>query len=137
MPIHPAAPQKTLTPALSQWEREQFCPLSQKRDGLPRGRGQKAEELLSTYLEWGGLPAAEGGFELLRHGGRGLQDFQNVTLRGLRYKDNQLDLDLEGDSLAVFDQLKQRLSDQSGIRVEMRASKRDNRIESRLTRDKG
>lgn len=76
-------------------------------------------------------------FDLLRHGGQGLQDFQNVTLRGLRYKDNQLDLELEGDSLAVFDQLRQRLSNETGIRIEMRASKRENRVESRLTLNKG
>jgi general secretion pathway protein L len=76
-------------------------------------------------------------FELLRHGGRSLVDFQNVTLRGLRYKDNQLDLELEGDNLAVFDQLKQQLSNQTGLRVEMRVSKRENRVESRLTLNKG
>jgi general secretion pathway protein L len=76
-------------------------------------------------------------FDLLRHGGQSLTDFQGVTLRGLRYKDNQLDLELEGDNLAVFDQLRQRLSDQAGLRVEMRVSKRENRVESRLTLNKG
>lgn len=72
-------------------------------------------------------------FDLLRDGGQSLLDFNTISLRGLRYKDNQLDLELEGNNLAIFDQLKQRLSEIDDIEVEMRVSRRENKVESRVT----
>ena len=76
----------------------------------------------------------EGGFfELLYRSGRTLADFQGVNVRGLRYKDNQLDLDLEGASLEIFDQLKRRLENQSDLETQMRTTKREGTVESQVT----
>ena len=71
--------------------------------------------------------------ELLHQGGRPLTDFPEVTLRALGYRDGQLSLDLQGGSPAVLDQLQQRLSQQSGLRVEMRTTQRDGQVESKVT----
>lgn len=81
-----------------------------------------------------GRGSMEGGFfELLYRSGRTLADFQGVNLRGLRYKDKQLDLDLESDSLEVFDRLKQRLDSQSDLETHMRTTKREGKVESQVT----
>lgn len=70
--------------------------------------------------------------DLLYQGGQTLMDFDGVTLRGLRYNNERLDLDLEGGSLETLDQLRQRLSEQSGLEAEMRTTKREGKIESQV-----
>ncbi len=71
--------------------------------------------------------------ELLHQGGQPLTDFPEVTLRALGYRDGQLSLDLQGGSPAVLDQLQQQLSQQSGLRIEMRTTQRDGQVESKVT----
>lgn len=71
-------------------------------------------------------------FDLLQRGGQPLADFPGVTLRGFNYRDGQLDLDLEGGSPAVLDQLQQRLNQQTGLQVEMRTTQREGRMDSKV-----
>ena len=56
-----------------------------------------------------------------------------LKLRSVRYKEGRLDIDLEIDDLQALDQLKQRLADEAGLRVEIvSASSRDGKVESRI-----
>jgi general secretion pathway protein L len=71
--------------------------------------------------------------DLLYHSAQPLISLQGVTLRGLRYKDDQLDLDLEGNSLEGLDQLKQRFSEQPNLNAEMRTTKREGKVESQVS----
>ncbi len=71
--------------------------------------------------------------DLLYRGAQPLIAFQGVTLRGLRYKEAQLDLDLESSSLEILDQLKQRFSEQADIHTEMRTTKREGKVESQVS----
>ena len=84
-------------------------------------------------LRDGGTGEGTAFLELLYRGGQPLPTLQGVTLRGLRYKENQLDFDLEGSSLEVFDQLKQRLAEQAGLDVQIRTTKREGKVESQVT----
>lgn len=78
--------------------------------------------------------AQQAGFlELLYQGGQVMTAFDEVALRGLRYKENQLDIDLEGGSLETLDRLKQRLTDWPELEVQMRTTKREDRVESQVT----
>lgn len=71
--------------------------------------------------------------DLLYRGGQPLIAVPGVTLRGMRYKDDQLDLDLESESLENLDQLKQRFSEQPQLNAELRTTKREGRIESQVS----
>ncbi|MDG4551992.1 MAG: type II secretion system protein GspL [Candidatus Contendobacter sp.] len=71
--------------------------------------------------------------ELLYQGGQPLAGFPGVTLRGLGYRDSQMDLDLEGGNSAVLDQLRRKLDQQPGLRIEMRATQREGRVEGKVT----
>jgi general secretion pathway protein L len=78
--------------------------------------------------------ASSGAFlELLHRGGQALPGFPGVTLRGFSYRDGQLDLDLEGGSPAVLDQLRQKLNEQTGLQVDMRTTQREGQVESKVT----
>jgi len=72
-------------------------------------------------------------FELLYRGGDAVRTLNGVTLRGFSYRDGQLDLDLEGGSPAVLDQLRQTLSQQPGLQSDVRTLQRDGRVESKVT----
>jgi len=73
--------------------------------------------------------------DLLYIGGQPLLTLNQVTLRSLRYKENQLDLALEGGSLELMDQLKQ-LYEHSNIDVQMRTTKREAKVQSQVTLSK-
>lgn len=77
---------------------------------------------------------SDGAFlELLYQGGQPLASFPDVTLRGFSYRDGQLDLDLGGGNPAVLDQLRRKLDQQVGLRIEMRATQREGQMESKVT----
>ncbi len=79
-------------------------------------------------------PSGGGGFlDLLYQGAQPLSNFPNVTLRGLGYRDGQLDLALEGGDPAVLDQLQQQFDRQPGLRMEMRTTQREGQMESKIT----
>ncbi len=79
-------------------------------------------------------PSSGGGFlELLYQGLQPLANFPNVTLRGLGYRDGQLDLVLEGGNPAVLDQLRQQFDRQPGLRMDMRTTQREGQMESKIT----
>ena len=71
--------------------------------------------------------------ELLYRGGQPLASFPDITLRGFSYREGQLDLDLEGGSPAVLDQLRQKLNQQPGLQIEVRTTQREGRMESKVT----
>jgi len=79
-------------------------------------------------------PSGGSGFlELLYQGARPLANFPNVTLRGLGYRDGQLDLALEGGDPAVLDRLRQQFDRQPGLRMDMRTTQREGQMESKIT----
>lgn len=90
------------------------------------------EQRLRELRQGMGEPTA-GFLDLLYQGGQVLITFEDVTLRGLRYKENQLDIDLEGSSLETLDRLKRRLAEAPGLDVQMRTTKREDKVESQLT----
>ena len=79
-------------------------------------------------------PSGGDGFlELLYQGAQPLANFPNITLRGLGYRDGQLDLALEGGDPAVLDQLRQQFDRQPGLRMDMRTTQREGQMESKIT----
>jgi general secretion pathway protein L len=84
-------------------------------------------------LRQGNLSSESAFLELLLRGGQPLVTAQGVTLRSLRYKDDQIDLDLEGSSLESLDQLKQRFSEQPELSSEMRTTKQEGKVQSQVT----
>lgn len=80
-------------------------------------------------------PGASGGgfLELLYRGGQPIAGFPELTLRGLSYRDGQLDLALEGGNPAVLDRLRQQLNQQPGLQAEVRTTQREGQVESRVT----
>lgn len=90
-------------------------------------------QLESRLREVRPASASSGAFlELLYRGGEPLAGFPDVTLRGFSYRDGQLDLDLEGGSPAVLDLLRQKLNQQTGLQIEMRATQREGQVESKV-----
>ncbi len=75
--------------------------------------------------------------DLLYQGGHQLRALEgllnNVRLQGLRYNNGQLDLDLAGGSLEIFDQLKARLQEQVDLSAQLHTTKREGQVQSRLT----
>jgi general secretion pathway protein L len=81
-------------------------------------------------------PAGMGGgafLELLYQGGQSLVNFPDITLRGISYREGQLDLALEGGNPAVLDQFRQQLEQRPGIQAEMRTTQREGRMDSKVT----
>lgn len=72
-------------------------------------------------------------FELLQRSGQPLGNFPDISLRGLNYRDGQLDLSLQGGAPAVLDQLRQQFNQQPSLQVEMRTTQRDGQAESKVT----
>ncbi|MDO9371396.1 MAG: type II secretion system protein GspL [Gammaproteobacteria bacterium] len=69
---------------------------------------------------------------LLAASGAALHDNSAITLRGISYKDRQLEIDLEAKDMQALDQLKQRLM-QSALAVEIQsAAAREGKVDGRL-----
>jgi len=82
----------------------------------------------------GGGGQNEGLLALLAQTGVVLKDTPGAVLRTLRFKGNKLDVDVNMPDLQSLDKLKQRLSDDAGLKVEIvSASSRDGKVESRLS----
>ncbi len=72
-------------------------------------------------------------FELLSRAGEVIGDTKTITLRSIRYKDDKMDLDFEITDLASLDELKERLTKQAELEVEIvSASARGGKVDSRL-----
>lgn len=72
-------------------------------------------------------------FELLARAGPVLKKTEVLTLRGVRFKDNSMNLDIEISDLQALDELKQRLNKEGQLQVEIvSASARGGKVESRL-----
>lgn len=70
---------------------------------------------------------------LLAGAGTVFNDTSGLQLRSLRYSDGKLDVDLRLPDLQALDRLKQALSGQAGLKVEIvSASSRDGKVESRI-----
>ena len=79
-------------------------------------------------------PSGGGDFlELLFQGARPLANFPEISLRGLSYRDGQLELALEGGDPAMLDQLRQQLDQQPGLSMNMRTTQREGQMESKIT----
>ena len=76
----------------------------------------------------------DGLLALLAQTGAVLKDTSGASLRTLRFKDGKLDVDVNMPDLQSVDKLKQRLSDEAKLRVDIvSASSRDGKVESRLS----
>ncbi len=73
-----------------------------------------------------------GFLELLYRSGPALIAFNDVTLRSLRYRNEQLEAELDSSNLEALDQLKNRLANQAGLLIDMRTVKQEDRIRSQL-----
>ncbi len=76
----------------------------------------------------------DGLLTLLAQAGVVLKDTPGASLRTLRFKGNKLDVDVNMPDLQSLDKLKQRLSEEAKLNVEIvSASSRDGKVESRLS----
>lgn len=72
-------------------------------------------------------------FSLLAQSGKILSESQSVTLTSIRYTGGKLDVDLQITDLESLDALKERLTKEANLSVDIvSASARDNKVESRL-----
>jgi general secretion pathway protein L len=88
----------------------------------------------------GGDSAAGAGFlSLLARSGQVLSQNTAVNVRSIRYKANQLDLDVEIQDLQLLDALQQRLTEEAHLAVELiSASQHEGKVAARLQlREKG
>lgn len=82
----------------------------------------------------GGGGQNEGLLPLLAQSGAIFKDTPGASLRTLRYKGNKLDVDVNMPDLQSLDKLKQRLTDEAKLKVEIvSASSREGKVESRLS----
>jgi general secretion pathway protein L len=82
----------------------------------------------------GGGGRDDGLLPLLAKTGAILKSTPDASLRTLRFKANKLDLDVNMPDLQSLDKLKQRLSDEAKLKVDIvSASSRDGKVESRLS----
>ncbi|HLA75552.1 MAG TPA: type II secretion system protein GspL [Gammaproteobacteria bacterium] len=91
--------------------------MQQRLDSLRAGQGQ----------------GGKGFLELLARSGGPLKDTPNLDLRNVSYKEGQLNLDLSIKDLQALDQLKQRLTGQAALSVEIQsATSQEDKVQSRL-----
>lgn len=83
----------------------------------------------------GGDSGDEVGFlSLLAESGNAFNQTTGLVLRSVRYKNSSLDVELEVSNLQLLDQLKQKLTKDSGLVVEIQsAAARDNKVQGRLS----
>jgi general secretion pathway protein L len=105
---------------------------------FPQGRlvpGNEKELMERGLKKLRGSEGTGGGFlALLAQAGGVWKDIPNLKLRTLRFKGDQLDVDLEIPDLQQLDKLKRRLMDEAKLKVDIvSASSRDGKVESRIT----
>ena len=107
------------------------------RDAFPQSRNivnPKVQMQRGLEKLRGGGGQNEGLLVLLAQAGAVFKDTDGMKLRTLRFKSNKLDVDVEMPDLQSLDKLKQRLSDEAKLQVEIvSASSREGKVESRLT----
>ncbi len=75
-----------------------------------------------------------GGFlALLHRGAAPLVELGEVSVEGLRYKENQLDLEIEGGTLELMDRLERELAGAPDASAQVRTTVREGRIRSQVT----
>ena len=107
------------------------------RQAFPDSRLVPGQEklLMERGLEKlrGGGSGQAGMLTLLAQAGAVFKDTPGLQLRTLRYKNNQLDVDIHMPDLQALDKLKARLGAEAKLAVEIvSASSRDGKVESRL-----
>ncbi|MDH5731296.1 MAG: hypothetical protein OEZ58_20110, partial [Gammaproteobacteria bacterium] len=71
--------------------------------------------------------------EMLSTSGDAIRNTPGLILRNIRYKTDQLDLEVEVSSLQVLDQLKQKLMSDANMDVEIQsAASKENKVQGRL-----
>lgn len=103
---------------------------------LVQGREKaQLEDALKTLRSGGG---SQGLLGLLASAGQILKDSNGIRLRSMRFRDNKLDVDMELPDLQSLDRIKQRLTSEAGLKVEIvSASQRDGKVESRISLEGG
>jgi general secretion pathway protein L len=107
------------------------------REAFPQSRlvPGKEKALMERGLEKlrGGDGGTKGFLALLSQAGNILKDTDSLKLRSLRYKEGKLNVDFEIANLQAVDTLKQRLSDEAKLQVEIvSASSREGKVEGRI-----
>jgi len=106
------------------------------RDAFPRSKNivNPKVQMQRGLEKLRGGGQSDGLLPLLARTGAVLKKTPGASLRTLRYKSNKLDLDVNMPDLQSLDKLKQRLSDEAKLNVEIvSASSRDGKVESRLS----
>lgn len=107
------------------------------RDAFPQSRNivnPKVQMQRGLEKLRGGGGQHDGLLPLLAQTGAVLKATPGASLRTLRYKSNKLDLDVNMPDLQSLDKLKQRLTNEAKLKVEIvSASSRDGKVESRLS----
>lgn len=93
------------------------------------------EEALKKLRGGGGNQGLLG---LLANAGKIFKETSGIQLRSMRFRDNKLDVDLDLPDLPSLDRIKQRLTSEAGLKVEIvSASQRDGKVESRISLEGG
>lgn len=70
---------------------------------------------------------------LLQQVGEPVSAAEDITIKGITYRDGQLELEIIGGDPATLDGLRQTLNEQGGLQADMRTSQRGDQMESRLS----
>jgi len=98
---------------------------------VPGSEKARIEEALKKLR---GGSSNQGLLGLLANAGKIIKETNGLHLRSMRFKDFRLDVDLDLPDLQSLDTLKQRLTSEAGIKVNIvSASQRNGKVESRLS----
>lgn len=97
-------------------------------------KGREKAQLEDALKKLRGGDGTQGLLGLLANAGKILKETDGIRLRSLRFRDNKLDVDMDLPDLPSLDRIKQRLTSEAGLKVEIvSASQRDGKVESRIS----
>ena len=106
------------------------------RQILPTARLVNPRVQLASYLrqsDVSGTESSTGFLPLLGVAASTLSEFPALRLRGLSFRQNQLELDLRGGTLEHLDALKNKLAERTDVNAEISASMRDGQVLGRVS----
>lgn len=107
------------------------------KEAMPGSRlvkGREKVRIEEALKKLRGGSGNQGLLGLLANAGKIIKETNGIRLRSLRYKDFKLDVDIDLPDLQSLDKLKQRLTSEAGLKVDIvSASQRNGKVESRLS----
>lgn len=96
--------------------------------------GREKDLMEQALAKLRGSGTNQGLLGLLAQSGNIFRETGGIVLRNLRYRDGKMDVDMDIPDLQSLDKLKQRLTSEAGLKVDIvSASQRDGKVECRLT----